>query len=840
MKNNVTRLAFKVTVIYVIVAGCWIFFSDNIVAIFVRDPGERLLLSIYKGWLYVGLTGALLFQVLRRWMGQWEHAEQARLVTLEKLRESEERQRLVLQASADGLWDWNVKTDSAYVSPRYGELVGEPAGDKPSGLKFLQGLVHPEDWPGLQQSIEGHLAGKTPQCSDEFRIVTRTGEVKWILGRGQLVSRTSEGAPLRMVGTISDITSRKLAEAALRESEERYKALFDRSLDCVFLADFEGRFLDANQSALDLLGYRREDIRSLTFASLLAAEEMGRAMEVMEEIKKNGFQKQLTELTLHHRDGREVFVEIQSSLIFRNGAPAAIQGIARDITARRRAEMDLARLAKAVEQAAETIVITNTQGEILYANPAFEKISGYTCKEVIGRNPRFLKSGKHDAEFYRQMWATLERGKIWTGHFINRRKDGTEYQEEATISPIRDAAGKVINYVAVKRDVTHEMQLESQIRQSQKMEAIGTLAGGIAHDFNNILTAIFGNAHLLQMDVADQPQTLENTREIIKSAERASDLVRQILTFSRRREQNREVIRLDTIVKEAAKFLRASLPALIKVETSIATDTPTVLADSTQIYQVIMNLGTNAFHAMEGQAGTLTISLDRFAPDMNDLAANGELRSRDYARLVIADTGHGMDAKTLERIFEPFFTTKPVGKGTGLGLAVVHGIVRSHEGVITVASQAGQGTKFTLYFPAQTDGAAPLTSPGEELVGGNRQRILLVDDEVALTAVFERMLKRLNYEVTVTNNPQEAIALFQKEPGHYHLLITDLTMPQMDGLNLARQVHDIRPELPIMLVSGYCALTTENLRAAGICELVEKPVSLAAIAEAIHRVMNRN
>jgi signal transduction histidine kinase len=439
------------------------------------------------------------------------------------------------------------------------------------------------------------------------------------------------------------------------------------------------------------------------------------------------------------------------------------------------------------------------------------------------------------------MWETLERGETWRGHFINQRKDGSKYEEDASISPIRDAQGQIVSYVAVKHDVTHELQLEAQFRQAQKMQAIGTLAGGIAHDFNNILTIISGYGGMLREALAENPEAQEEVQEILKAADRARDLVQQILTFSRQREQKRLVIRLDSILKEATKFLRASLPANIQVELTLASDAPAVLADSTQIYQAAVNLGTNALHAMEGRRGRLTLKLEAFTPDEAFIRTHPSLRLTRYARLTVTDTGHGMDAKTLEHIFEPFFTTKPVGKGTGLGLAVVHGIVQSHDGALTVESQPGQGTSFSLYFPAQEKQAEPSAKPADiQLPLGQGQKILMVDDETVVTVLFQRLLKRLNYAGTTLNSPIEALALFRKNPGEYELVITDLTMPEMNGLEVAQQLHALRPRLPIILISGFSApLAPETLREIGICASLEKPVSLHALAEAIQRNLAR-
>jgi signal transduction histidine kinase/ActR/RegA family two-component response regulator len=430
---------------------------------------------------------------------------------------------------------------------------------------------------------------------------------------------------------------------------------------------------------------------------------------------------------------------------------------------------------------------------------------------------------------------------VWHGELINRHKNGRLYTEDMTITSVRGADGQIAHFVAIKQDVTERREFENRLQQAQKMEAIGTLAGGIAHDFNNILAIMFGNAGLLQRDLMENPSAQESINEILNAANRAKDLVQQILTFSRRREHNRQTIRLYTVVKEAVKFLRASLPANIKIETNLAAEAPRVLADPTQIYQVAVNLGTNALHAMEGQSGRLVVSLDTFQPDEKFIQAHPGIQPIPHARLTFADTGHGIDAKTLERIFEPFFTTKPVGQGTGLGLAVVHGIVQSHQGVITVESQPGQGTTFCVYFPARADAVALTDSPDVNFDPGHGEHILLLDDEPSLTLVFKLHLLRLNYQVTVSNNARETINLFRQNPAQFDLFITDLTMPEMNGLEVARQVHLIRPDLPIVLASGFAPdLTQMNLRDAGIRELLQKPVSLTTLNKLLARFFDKS
>jgi len=403
----------------------------------------------------------------------------------------------------------------------------------------------------------------------------------------------------------------------------------------------------------------------------------------------------------------------------------------------------------------------------------------------------------------------------------------------ASFYPIR----KINRVHCYMGDITERRQMESRMQQAQKMEAIGTLAGGIAHDFNNILGAMFGYGYLLQQDTVGNPLAQQNVAEILAAANRAKELVQQILSFSRQREQKPQIIKLDVIIKEVLKFLRASLPAHINIESELAAETPAVLADPTQIYQVTMNLATNALHAMEDKPGRLLVRLDPVRPEAELRRAHPELKPALYARLTVADTGQGMDAKTLGRIFEPFFTTKPVGKGTGLGLAVVNGIVEAHKGVITVESQVGWGTTFTFYFPAQAQTEPlPRTAAGV-MPHGHGQKILVLDDETALTSVLQKMLGRLDYQVTTSNQAGEALRLVREHPAQFDLVITDLTMPEMNGLEVAQQIRAIRPDLPVILVSGYSvAVNAGQLRAAGICERLDKPVSPSILATALARV----
>jgi nitrogen-specific signal transduction histidine kinase len=379
--------------------------------------------------------------------------------------------------------------------------------------------------------------------------------------------------------------------------------------------------------------------------------------------------------------------------------------------------------------------------------------------------------------------------------------------------------------------------LEAQLRQAQKMEAIGTLAGGIAHDFNNLLTTMLGNLELARLEVEPGHAVLANLDAVDTAARRATDLVRQILTFSRKQPPRRAAIALAPVIADSVRLLRASLPAAIAIELHLEDEAPLVLADATQIHQVVMNLCTNAWQAMRNERGRIAIWLDGVevpAP----IRGHERLTPARFARIRVQDTGEGMDAHTLERIFEPFFTTKSAGRGSGLGLSVAHGIVKEHGGTITARSQAGEGSVFEVLIPA-TD--APATEVTGELASASPLfgygRVLYVDDEMALAAAVSRMVESLGYRVTVCHSGDEAIARVRENPQAFDVVLTDLSMPGLSGIDVARELMRLRPGLPVILTSGYAERVNQDLAAVGICLRLDKPFDRRALSVALSAVL---
>jgi PAS domain S-box-containing protein len=508
-----------------------------------------------------------------------------------------------------------------------------------------------------------------------------------------------------------------------------------------------------------------------------------------------------------------------------------------------------------------SIISTALDGAILSVNRAGEKMLGYGANELIGKSIVTLHDGLEIerrantlseelaapvAPGFGVLSAKASVGQPDEREWTYQRKDGLRLPALVSITSLTDGAGKVTGFLFVGADLTARKkdeqlraQLEVQLRQSQKMEAVGTLAGGIAHDFNNILVAIIGNAELLGMELAHNPVVQENVGSILKASERARDLVRQILSFSRREEPERIPVNLEPVILEALRLIRPTLPSTIEIRTEIQPSQCLVLANSTEVHQVLINLCSNAAHAMRGKPGRLEIGLRVVQVAAKSAESLPGLAPGRYARLSVGDTGHGMDEKTVERIFEPFFTTKLPGEGTGLGLAVVHGIIRSHNGLITVASAPGEGTRFTVYFPAVEPSVPTAPKIVETPPRGNRQRVLLVDDEPAITAVASKILARLGYQVSAFNNPVDALAAFDASPGSFELLLTDFTMPQMTGMDLASRIRGARASLPIIICTGHQGRIDEaEMKRLGGLVVVEKPFRAHALAGALRQALS--
>ncbi len=491
-----------------------------------------------------------------------------------------------------------------------------------------------------------------------------------------------------------------------------------------------------------------------------------------------------------------------------------------------------------VESSSDAILMLDTERNIVSCNQAFLDLFGYTRNEVEGRSIRKIHlSDKSFRSFGDAAYPAIGRSGSHRTEWEFIRKDGAIFSADTATSVIKSPNELTEGYVAIIRDITERKNFEAQLRQTQKMESIGTLAGGIAHDFNNILSAIIGYTEIALYSVEQDSQLYNNLQEVFRAGNRAKELVKQILTFSRQSEQERQPVQVNLIVNEVLKLLRASLPSTIEICRNIQSDA-LVMADPTQIHQILMNLCTNAEHAMRKKGGVLKVELEDLEIDEDFTASYPNMKPGAYINLTVGDTGHGFRSEVLERIFDPFFTTKGTGEGTGMGLSVVHGIIGSYGGAITAYSEPGQGSTFKVYLPIIERRKEPRAEAEESIPTGS-ECILFVDDEPALANLGKQTLESLGYDVEIRTGSIEALELFKCQPDRFDLIITDMTMPNMTGEDLAQELMRIRPNIPIILCTGFSAkIDDQKASAMGIREFVMKPIVKQKIATKVRKVLD--
>lgn len=779
----------------------------------------------------------------------------AELAINERL-ELERRLTLLASCAPGAIYSFRLRPDGTSFFPYASSKFRDMFGLKPESLANDSGpafaLVHADDLPRVQATIAESGRELTP-WRETFRINHPQRGVIWLDGNSDPL-REEDGSTL-WHGFLIDVTTRHLAEERLRQSEERLRLLMSGIQEhAIYLLTTDGCVASWNSGAERVKGYDEDEILGKHLSTFyppddVAAGKPQRALEIAADVGR--FDDEGWRL---RKDGSRFWASVSLTAIYdENRFLRGFTKITHDLSARKAAEAEVnqqrLRLEAIVNSAMDGIITVDADQNVLVFNPAAEKMFRCRAPDALGKPldrfiPERSRSGhrRHLDEFGATGVSTRAMGSF--GAISGLRTNGEEFPIEASISQVVVDGQKL--FTVTCRDITERVRaeelrrsLEVQLVQAQKMEAMGTLAGGIAHDFNNILTAILGNVELARWDLDSKASVAASLDEIALAGNRAKNVVRQILTFSRQQPQNRELISLAPVVEECIGLLRATIPASVELEKNLLPGLPSVLADSNQIHQVILNLCTNAWHSLPDRRGRIRVALDEARFDVDAAEKIAGIETGNYVRLIVEDNGSGMDDATMERIFEPFFTTKPPGEGSGLGLSVVHGIVKSHDGTIDVSSQPDKGTKITILFPAVDKLPASQAPRRESPKPGHGECILYIDDEEQLVALATRMLKRLGYEVEAYQRPDRGLEAFLMAPEKYAVVITDFNMPGISGMEVAGEIRRVQSGIPIVLSSGYISDDlVQQARQQGIEHIIHKPNTIAELSAVLSSILN--
>jgi two-component system, cell cycle sensor histidine kinase and response regulator CckA len=737
--------------------------------------------------------------------------------TEDALLQSERNLSAILEESADGTVIVDADGTVLYVNPAAEKLFGRVKKDF---------VGFPFGFPVSTDKSEDHLIIRTGHrlCEAELRVV----QMHW---HNRVAFQLS----------VRDITDRKRAEAALEQSLERHQLANRATFDVIWDWNIQTNELVWNPNYQIVFGYQPDEIPPSieSRTSRIHPEDQDRIRAGILAAIASGAVFWSDNYRYCRKDGHYADVEDRAHISRdSSGAPVRMVGAMLDITERTRADQELRKLSAALEQSSALVIITSHLGDIEYVNPRFTVVTGYTLDEVRGKNPRFLKSGDKAAKDYRALWETITSGQDWHGEFQNKKKDGTLYWEQASISPMRNAAGAITHFISVKEDITAHKALEAQLFQAQKMESIGRLAGGVAHDFNNMLQVIGSYAENAMMKIDSTHALYNHLVQIREATRRSADLTRQLLAFARKQAISPKVLDLSDTVSGMLKIIRRLIGEDIELAWMPGADVWLVKIDPSQIDQILANLTVNSRDAISG-TGKVTIETTNAVFDEAYCALHAGYIPGEYTMLAVSDNGSGMTRETIAHLFEPFFTTKELGKGTGLGTATVFGIVKQNKGFINVYSEPGVGTTFKIYLPRFfVEGAAAPAKMVEAAPPRGTETVLIVEDEAAILGLGRLMLEELGYTVLTAGSPGEAIRLATEDRAEIHLVITDVVMPEMNGRELVERIGKLRPRLKYLFMSGYMAniISQHGVLDEGV-RFIQKPFSSNDLARKVREAL---
>ncbi len=778
----------------------------------------------------------------------------------DKLEAARERFALAVAGSDDGIWDWDYVKNTVFASPRARELMGLPPGPEVQTLpQWFDALrLHPEDVPRRQAALDAHLEGRAPAYEGDYRVLHGDGaeaRYRWVRIRGLCV-RDAEGCPLRIAGSIADIDALKCAEASLRESESRYELAVAGSDDGIWEWDFVHEQAFESTRARELQGLppgpEKQPLAELLSSLRVHPDDAPRRADAIHAHLGGLTPAYECEYRVRHDDGTCRWVRVRAVCVSdAAGQAQRMAGSVSDIDARKRAEEALRRS----EERYELAVLGSTEGlwdwdmtsDMVFLSARCQELLWQTVGEPLRPRREWIAVTDYHPDDVAQVRAAISahlRGK--TRHMAveyRLRHHGGEwrwYRQRGVA--VRDAQGRPYRMAGSMEDITgrkraeaESERLEQQLRQSQRLEAMGTLAGGIAHDFNNILAAIIGYGEMVQQDAPDGTPTRRHIDATMRAAMRAKSLVERILAFSRSGMGERVPVHVQSVVGEALDLVLASLPPRVRLRRELSAGPAAVLGDATQIHQVVMNLCANAVQAMGTATSGGVLDVVLTCRDIGQVlsVSTSRLAPGRYVVLAVSDTGVGIPPRVRDRMFDPFFTTKEIGVGTGLGLSLVHGIVTDLGGGIEVASEVGRGSTMTVYLPCSGE-ARPSLQPEEPATPGRGETVLLVDDEEALVRLGEEMMAQLGYEPVGFTSSAAALESFRRAPRRFDIVITDEAMPEMTGSELVREIRRIRPDVPVVLMTGYVSASlVARARLAGIDEVLGKPLVSREIARSV-------